>query len=261
MPRFICWVLLLLAIPVAHAGAEEPEAVPAEVSEAWFENPLRSRGFLSHTALPLHSGEGFIGQQGVFITSAEVGLGERVSLNVASAMPFMLVGGSPFGGHASELRLNVLAGLKVAVPVSERVHLAFGVQGGAAPMRFAGVGDVYAINPYGVLTYGTGDSHLSVSLQSAYIVGTFNSGPDVLLIPTVSGFMRLGEHWGLAAEALTLLPLAGQLEPGGLVMGGPRFLGQHWSVDLGVIAAQEWDAFTRNRLRVLPWASFMFHWS
>jgi hypothetical protein len=260
MPRFICWVLLLLAVPVAHAGAEEPPAAPAAVSGAWFENPIRSRAFLTHTALPLHAGEGFIGQQGVVITAAEAGLNERVSLNVATATPFMALGVRVFGAYSAELPLNFLAGLKVAVPVSERLHLALGVQGGAAPMSFAGVGDLYAVNPYGVLTYGTADTHLSVSLQSAFIKGSFNSEADVLVLPTVSGFARMGEHWGLAAEAVTLLPLAGQLEPGGLMMGGPRFLGRHWSLDLGVIAAQEWNEFARDQLHVLPWASLMFHW-
>jgi hypothetical protein len=32
-------------------------------------------------------------------------------------------------------------------------------------------------------------------------------------------------------------------------------------VDLGVIAAQEWNEFSRDQSHVLPWASFMFHWN
>lgn len=253
MPRFIRWVLLLLAVPVAHAGAEEPEA--------WFENPIRSRSFLSHTALPLHAGEGFAGQQGFFISTVEAGLSERVSVSVATLTPLMAMVQLGGAGELSEEVLNVLAGVKVAAPVSERLHLAFGVQAGAAPGSFAGVGDVYALNPYGVLTYGTADAHLSVSLQSAFIVTTFDSDPDLLVIPTLSGFTRMGAHWGLAAEAVTLLPLGGEPEPASLLMAGPRFLGQHWSLDLGVIATQQWHELSDEGPVVLPWASLMFHWS
>ncbi|RKH33133.1 hypothetical protein D7Y13_08780 [Corallococcus praedator] len=248
MLRFGCLMLLWWLLPGASASAGEP--VPSS-SSAWFENPARTRGLLGSTALPLHEGEGFIGQQALFATVAEVGLSERVSVSVASAVPVVALART-----FSDVPFSLMGGIKVTRPLTERLHLAFGVQGGSFDSDLYELQTLNAVAVYGILTYGTGDAHVSLTVQPFVAWGSFHSG-SVMVLPMLGGFVRLGEHWGLAGE-VALSPVDGVSGAFGFATAGARFMGRHWSLDLGVLAEQKWkDA---DRPSVLPGGSFLFHW-
>ncbi|RKH56925.1 hypothetical protein [Corallococcus llansteffanensis] len=253
MPRFSCLFMLWLATSGASSWAEEPVTVPPEAppSRGWFENPTRSRSIVSPTALPLHAGEGFIGQQALFITTAEVGLSERLSLNVASVLPVTLAVGY------SDVHFNLLAGLKVTLPLTERLHLAFGVQGGKFNNDLPGVGDINGVAAYGILTYGTGDAYVSLTVQPIFTWEPRDHSGRTMVLPMLGGFVRLGEHWGIAGD-VALSPVTGVSEPFAFATAGGRLLGQRWSVDLGLLAGKQLRAY--DGLSVVPGASFLFHW-
>ncbi|MFP2908414.1 hypothetical protein ACLESD_25845 [Pyxidicoccus sp. 3LFB2] len=252
MPRFICLLMLWLAVPASSARAEEPGTAPPETSARdWFENPTRTRSLVGPTALPLHAGEGFIGQQAFLITTAEVGLSERVSLNAASVVPVVAV-----ARGFSDVPFSLLAGIKVTFPLTERLHLAFGAQGGTFDSDLVGVLLVNGVAAYGVLTYGTGDAYLSLTVQPIFTWGTLDDSGSAMVLPMLGGFIRMGKHWGLAGD-VALSPIQGISEPFAFATAGGRLLGEHWSVDLGLLAGKR---FQDASLTVVPGASFLFHW-
>jgi hypothetical protein len=227
-------------------------ALPGAASaEGWFENPTRTRGLLGSTALPLHAGEGFVGQQALFATVAEVGLSEHVSVSVASAA-FVYSMARTF----ERVPFSLMGGIKVSRPLTERLHLAVGVQGGSFDTGLYLVDTLNAVSAYGILTYGTADAHLSLTVRPFFAWGTFHSG-SLMVLPMLGGFVRLGEQWGLAGE-VALSPVAGISGTFGFATAGARFMGRQWSLDLGLLAEQQWK--DTDHASVLPGASFLFHW-
>ncbi|MCY1046342.1 hypothetical protein OV208_33870 [Corallococcus sp. bb12-1] len=250
MRRFSWLMLLWLALPGASASAGEPAPEPPPASaQGWFENPTRTRGLLGSTALPLHAGEGFVGQQAFFATVAEVGLSERVSLNMATAIPIQLA--------FSDTSFSLLAGIKVSTPLTEKLHLAFGVQGGSYDSDWAGsLGLHSAVAAYGTLTYGTADANLSLTVQPIYVWVQGENG-SVMVLPMVGGFLRVGEHWGFAGE-VAISPARAIASAFAFATVGARFMGPRWSVDLGVLAGRQLEG--RGGPAFAPGASFMYHW-
>ncbi|NOJ92049.1 hypothetical protein HMI51_03685 [Corallococcus coralloides] len=251
-PRFICLLMLSLALPGASASAGEPAPVPPPASvPGWFENPTRTRGLLGSTALPLHAGEGFVGQQALLATVAEVGLSEQVSVSVATAA-FVYSMGRAF----DDVPFSLVGGIKVSRPLSERLHLAFGVQGGSFDTGQYLLDTLNGISVYGILTYGTPDAHLSLTVRPFFAWGTYHSG-SLMILPMLGGFVRLGEQWGLAGE-VALSPVDGISGTFGFATAGARFMGRQWSLDLGLLAEQQWR--DTDNPSVLPGFSFLFHW-
>ncbi|NRD52056.1 hypothetical protein [Corallococcus exiguus] len=247
-PHRICLLILSLALPGASVSAEE--LAPA-AARGWFENPTRTRGLLGSTALPLHTGEGFVGQQALLFTVAEVGLSERVSVSVASA-GFVYSMGRAF----DDVPFSLLGGIKVSSPLTERLHLAFGVQGGRFDTGLYLLDTLNAVSVYGILTYGTADAHVSLTVRPFFAWGTYHSG-SLMVLPMLGGFVRLGERWGLAGE-VALSPVAGISGTFGFATAGARYMGRQWSLDLGLLAEQQWK--DTDKPSVLPGASFLFHW-
>ncbi|WP_233585041.1 hypothetical protein [Corallococcus sp. CA054B] len=251
-PRFICLLMMSLVLPGASASAGEPAYEPPPASaRGWFENPTRTRGLLGSTALPLHEGEGFAGQQALLATVAEVGLSERVSVNVATAA-FAYSMGRAF----DDVPFSLIGGIKIAQPLSERLHLAFGVEGGSFDTGQYQVDTLNAVSVYGILTYGTPDAHLSLTVRPFLAWGTYHSG-SLMVLPMLGGFIRLGERWGLAGE-VALSPVAGISGTFGFATAGARFMGRQWSLDLGLLGEQQWK--DTDKPSVLPGFSFLFHW-
>ncbi|RYZ43554.1 MAG: hypothetical protein EOO71_03075 [Myxococcaceae bacterium] len=249
-PRLSCLLMLWLAIPgAASAGEPVEEAPQLPSSGAWFENPSRTRGLLGSTALPLHAGEGFIGQQALFATVAEVGLSERVSVNFASATPFQLM-------FTETSFFSLLGGIKLTTPLTEKLHLAVGVQGGTYDSDLAGsLGFHNAVATYGTLTYGTGDANLSLTVQPIYTWAENEGG--LMVLPMLGGFLRVGEHWGLAGE-VAISPVRAMADAFAFATAGARLMGPRWSVDLGVLAGTQLQG--QDTPAFVPSASFLYHW-
>ncbi|NOJ92048.1 hypothetical protein HMI51_03680 [Corallococcus coralloides] len=249
-PRLICLLMLSLALPGASASAGEPAPEPPPASApVWFENPTRTRGLMGSTALPLHAGEGFIGQQAFFFTVAEVGLSERVSVHLATAAPFQLV--------YTDTSFSLMGGIKISAPLTEKLHLAFGVQGGSYDSDFPGSGGLHnAVAAYGTLTYGTADANLSLTFQPIYIWERGRNG-SVMVLPMVGGFLRVGEHWGFAGE-IAISPVEAIADAFAFATAGARFMGPRWSVDLGLLAGTQLQQ--QDTPAFAPGATFLYHW-
>ncbi len=240
-------MLLLLLVPAAHAQSEKAESAPAP----WFENPTRSRSLLGHTALPLHEGEGFVGQQAFFFTTAGVGLSEHVSVNVATAMPAM--------AFFTDVQFNLLAGIKVASPLAERLHGAVGLQAAGMWIGDHTFSHFFTLLPYGALTYGTADAHVTATLQSVLL--SEDDGWRVMLLPSVSGFVRVWRNLGFVGETLLWLPFKDGDSTYAVPMGGVRALGEHWSLDLAAVVLPGGAVDTApNGVNLLPLVSFGLHW-
>jgi hypothetical protein len=67
-----------------------------------------------------------------------------------------------------------------------------------------------------------------------------------MVLPMLSGFVRVGEHWGLAGE-VAISPVDAISDPFAFATAGARLMGRHWSVDLGLLAGQELGAQERPR--------------
>ncbi|NNB92373.1 hypothetical protein HI113_00355 [Corallococcus exiguus] len=245
-PRCICLLILSLAFPGASVSAEE--LAPAS-ARGWFENPTRSRGLLGSTALPLHAGEGFVGQQALFATVAEVGLSERVSVHLATATPFQLVYG--------DTAFSLMGGIKMSTPLTEKLHLAFGMQGGTYDSDFPGSQGLHnAVAAYGTLTYGTADANLSLTVQPIYVWARDDNG-GLMVLPLVGGFLRVGEHWGITGE-VAISPVPAMSDAFAFATAGARFMGPLWSVDLGILAGTQLQH--QDTPAFVPGASFLYHW-
>ncbi|MBN9687174.1 MULTISPECIES: hypothetical protein [unclassified Corallococcus] len=248
MPRFICLLMLSFAIPVASASAGE-SSQGAETAEGWFENPTRSRGLLGSTALPLHAGEGYIGQKAFFATVAEVGLSERVSVHLATASLFQLV--------YTDTAFSLMGGIKVSTQLTEKLHLAFGAQGGSYDSDLPGsLGLHNAAALYGTLTYGTADANLSLTVQPIYVWARDDNG-GLMVMPMVGGFLRVSAHWGFAGE-IAISPVPAMADAFAFATAGTRFMGPRWSVDLGVLAGTQLQG--QDTPAFVPGASFLYHW-
>ncbi|QAT83626.1 hypothetical protein EJ065_2040 [Corallococcus coralloides] len=249
-PRLICLLMLSLALSGTSASAGEPAPEPPPASApVWFENPARTRGLMGSTALPLHAGEGFIGQQAFFFTVAEVGLSERVSVHLATAAPFQLV--------YTDTSFSLMGGIKVSTPLTEKLHLAFGAQGGSYDSDFPGSGGLHnAVAAYGTLTYGTADANLSLTVQPIYIWERGRNG-NVMVLPMVGGFLRVGEHWGFAGE-IAISPVEAIADAFAFATAGARFMGPRWSVDLGILAGTQLQQ--QDTPAFVPGATFLYHW-
>ncbi|WP_233587264.1 hypothetical protein [Corallococcus sp. CA049B] len=204
---------------------------------------------MGSTALPLHAGEGFIGQQAFFFTVAEVGLSERVSVHLATAAPFQLV--------YTDTSFSLMGGIKISTPLTEKLHLAFGVQGGSYDSDFPGSGGLHnAVAAYGTLTYGTADANLSLTFQPIYIWERGRNG-SVMVLPMVGGFLRVGEHWGFAGE-VAISPVEAIADAFAFATAGARFMGPRWSVDLGILAGTQLQQ--QDTPAFAPGATFLYHW-
>ncbi|NPC68383.1 hypothetical protein D7Y27_05390 [Corallococcus sp. AB004] len=247
-PRFICLLMLSLALPVASASAQE-SSQGSESAEGWFENPTRTRGLLGSTALPLHAGEGYIGQKAFFATVAEVGLSERVSVHLATATLFQLV--------YTDTAFSLMGGIKVSTPLTDKLHLAFGAQGGSYDSDLPGsLGLHNAAAIYGTLTYGTADANLSFTVQPIYVWARDDNG-GLMVMPMVGGFLRVSEHWGFAGE-VAISPVPAMSDAFAFATAGARFMGPRWSVDLGILAGTQLKG--QDTPAFVPGASFLYHW-
>lgn len=258
MSRLILPLLLLLA-PVARAAdaaGQEPspespatvtevsgtsgEAAAAEAQASEFQAPGRSRYLLGHSGMMLRRGEGFVSQKELLYTVASVGLTDHVTVTLGSVLPGLLLQGRQ--------GLNFVGGVKVGGSLTERLHLAAGVEMAVLPVMATGFGLAY-----GSLTYGTPDAHVTVGGGVTPLFYTSQFVPAAAAVGNVSGHLRLARHFAAVTENWVFLsptPFVDQVPMINTL--ALRIMGRHWSVDLG--AARIPGSF------FLPWADLSWHW-
>jgi len=237
--------LWLLLAPVAHATetatevSQVPSAEPPSPESGDFQAPGRSRYLLGPSGMMLRRGEGFVSQKELFYTVASMGLTDHVTVTLGSVLPGLLQGRNG---------LNFVGGVKVGGSLSERLHLAAGVEMAVLPFMASGFGLAY-----GSLTYGTPDAHVTLGGGVTPIFYTNQFIPAGLTVGNVSGHLRLlpqlaavTEHWVF----LSPTPFTDDVPM--LNMLALRIMGRNWSVDLG--AARIPGSI------LLPWADLSWHW-
>jgi hypothetical protein len=249
--------LLLLLVPAARAaGAEEApvpeapstvtavsevsqEAAPAEPEAGGFQAPGRSRYLLGHSGMMLRRGEGFVSQKELFYTMASLGVTDHVTVTLGSVLPGLL------GGRQG---LNLVGGVKVGGSLSERLHLAGGVEMAVLPFMASGFGLAY-----GSLTYGTPDAHVTLGGGVTPLFYTNQFIPAGMTLGNVSGHLRLTQHLAAVTEHWVFLspsPFADKVPM--INMLSLRVMGKNWSVDLGAARIPS-SIF-------VPWADLSWHW-
>jgi hypothetical protein len=251
---------LLLLAPVAHASepeGEPPAAAPSEETEPAgkvgrhdtddvaatkegadrFSDPGRTRYLFGNSALMLRGGEGFFSQRELLFSMVSLGLTDHVTVSVGSAVPVFV---------ADRRYLHMAGGLKVGGAVSERVHLAAGVEGLVLPVAPSTLGLVY-----GVATYGIPDAQLSLSVGVPFSFSSEGAQVAHLFAGSLGGSLRLSHRLAGVTENWVLM---GPTYQAALVNSlALRILGERWTVDLGALRATGIPI-------PLPWVNFSWHW-
>ncbi|HEX8436240.1 hypothetical protein [Archangium sp.] len=228
---------LTLSAEAVERVDEEHDARVTSGGTVRFADPGRTRYLFGNSALMLRGGEGFFSQRELFLTLVSLGLTDHLTVSVGSVLPLFVV---------DRRYVHVAGGVKVGGSVSERLHLAGGVEAVVLPIAPSTFGLVF-----GAVTYGTPDAQLTLS---AGIPFEFYSGGNrvaELVAWSLGGSLRLTdrlagvtEHWALLGPSYI---------PTLVNSVGLRVLGERWTVDLG-------GAYATGLPFPLPWVNFSWHW-
>jgi hypothetical protein len=150
----------------------------------WDENPNRTRHLWSPSALPLREGEGYLSQKSLIFTSWAYGITDNVAILLGSVLPANFAG--PKGA-------NLIAALKVATKVAEKVHIGAGFETFIIPYAGTiGVG-------FASLTYGVPDAQVTINVGKPFAIDSSNAATGDFLV-SVSAIWRFSRHYGLVSE-------------------------------------------------------------
>jgi hypothetical protein len=207
-------------------SVEEDETAQVRANgDIWFQDPNRTRYLYAPSAMMLRQGEGYFSQKELIFSSISYGLTDNITLQAGAVLPFWVLGATGF---------NIIGGVKVGGSPLENLHLAVGAQAFSVPaMSMSAAGFVF-----GTATYGTADAHLSLGVGAPFLLAGSSSAIAPQAITTLSGNLRLGQHWALVSENW-LIPAfistgSGQQLPM-LNSLAVRIFGKNWAVDVGGI--------------------------
>jgi hypothetical protein len=228
-------------VSLARSGISEVRQVPAALmrnGQYWFENPHSTRLLFSSTAYPLEKGTGYYGNTWLFIHTFAAGLTDRFTLGG---------GATTIPGIALNENLFFLLP-KYTVISRPRVQFALGALVGLLPFNDDDFDDAFesAGLLYGVSTFGTRESNVSVGAAWGYAGGEFTSQPGVM----VGGQGRIARRLSLISENWFF---RNGDDTEGALSYGLRFLGENISADLAWVSPLGVDA------RIgFPWLGFAF---
>jgi len=149
----------------------------------WSENPQATRYFWSPNGYGLKPGEGYYQNIWIFFNQASVGLTDNFSIG-GGMIPIFLFAGAP---------TPVWITPKISIPVSkDNFNIGAGALAGTVlDEDHSGFGILY-----GITTFGSRDTNLSIGLGYGYIAGEFSKTPAV----NISGMVRTGKKSYLMSE-------------------------------------------------------------
>lgn len=204
-------------VTIARADIERMTAIdPDRLRDGtyWFENPQPTRYFFAPNAIGLPRGGGYYQNTWIFLNNVNVGVTRNFSMG-AGTVPIFLLG-------ASVVPFWLLPKVSISVP-NEKMHLAVGAAvGGVLGEESGGAGIIY-----GVSTFGTRDSNVSLGLGYGYAGSEWSTTPAVSL----SGMTRVGRTLYLITENY-LFPGS---EGVGIISGGIRWAPERFAVDFGLV--------------------------
>ncbi len=213
-----------------------------EEGEHWPRDPNISRYLYSPSAFSLGSGNAYVAQRAIVITSAGLGVTDFFDLEVGTVLP-LLFADTPV----------VVGGAKLGVPVSDDLSLGAGVQ------AFL-VADVVAGFAFANATLGSHDSHVTLTGGGAieFTAGDLGAG-----IAALSASHRLGASTALITENWFFYFPSGDGPWNGplfvLPSGGVRLFGTQYAVDLALVPVITLDSDVP--VVPLPWLSFAWNWT
>lgn len=200
--------------------------IPMEASRQvkksfWFENPHATRLLFAPTAIPLRKGEGYY--QNIYIIGNMFNYGIINNLSIGGGFDFITMFANLENGWHPMLNFNIKSGFQVA----QNFH--------------AGVGSIVATIPgegwagivYGLSTYGTYNSNLTLGLGWGFVDGTFEQKPFII----IGGMARISEKLWFVSENW-IVPVN---DPGYyvIVSYGLRFAAKRIAVDLAFINSKD----------------------
>jgi hypothetical protein len=132
---------------------------------------------------------------------------------------FSIGGGTPLVFGSGDVPVWLTP--KCQILSTEKADVSVGV------MHFMNIGDASAGIAYGVMTYGTTDSAVTIGVGHTYVSNEgYTGGASVLM---VGGERRVSRGLKFVTENYFA-------SGGGMVSGGIRFMGERLSADLGLIS-------------------------
>jgi hypothetical protein len=194
----------------------------------WFPNPNDTRYFFAPTARPLGRGNGYLQDVAILIGGANYGVSDNISLGfMASLIPFI------------DVTQQLLAFTpKIGFNITDNISLG----GGGVYLSGAGLAQMGVI--YGVSTFGTSDTNLSLALGGAY--GNISRGgafkpvkaqevvQGTAAIGMVGGMHRIFETVSIVTENWMIYDSVSQKNTY-MISWGFRFFGEVSSWDFGIV--------------------------
>ncbi len=227
-------------VTLARSGINEVRQVPAALmrnGQYWFENPHPTRLLFSSTAFPVEKGTGYYGNTWLFIHTFAAGLTDRFTL-----------GGGATTIPGIAINDNVFFLLPKYTLVSRpRAKFALGALVGLLPFSDDDFDDDFesAGLIYGVGTFGTRESNVSVGAAWGYANDEITDRPGVM----VGGQGRIARRLSLVSENWFFRD--GD-DTEGVISYGLRFLGEQISADLAWVTPLGAGEFG------FPWLGFAF---
>lgn len=200
--------------------------IPLEVSyevkkSFWFKNPHATRLLFAPTAIPLKQGEGYY--QNIYIVANMFNYGVLDNLSIGGGFDFITMFANTDEGWNPMLNFNIKSGFQVA----DNFHAGAGAMYITMPGEFsAGIG-------YGIGTFGTYNSNLSLGLGWGFVENTFEEKPFIM----IGGMARVSEKvWFVSENWIT--PLDGN-KYYTIVSYGIRFAANRIAVDLAFINSKD----------------------
>ncbi len=201
--------------------------------EWWLDNPQSTRYFWSPNGYGLKKGEGYF--QNVWILWNQVAYGITDNFSIGgTVIPLFLFGGAP---------TPVIINPKISLPINKnKLNLGAGALiGTVLGESETGFGIVY-----GVSTFGSPNSNVSIGLGYGFAGGEWASSPLV----NFSAMTRLSSRWYFLSENY-FIGVAG--ESGGLISGGARWIINRAALDFGLFVPV---GFGISTVVAIPWLGF-----
>lgn len=203
------FVLFALAPSVAfgQAGAGNPAAA---VERPALDDPNTTRLFFGPTGRTLERGQGYAGVYQLLLPFVQVGVTDRITVGGGTPLLFIGDGAHPFWVTP-----------KVQVFRGGNAQVAAGV------LHFFGIGEGTAGIAYGVGTFGSADSAITVGTGWAY--SRFDDQGSNAMVGMIGGEHRVGRRTKLITENYVF-------DGGGFLSAGFRFFREGLSADIGLVS-------------------------
>ena len=193
-------------------------------------DPNYARLFISPNGRTLGRGQGRLSSYYIFLPSIAYGVTDRIDVSAAASIPFF-ESNRPYGVLAATVKAGVVQSERTNVAVGATFGLPYG----------EGAGGAFAGTFYGLATFGTSESAVTVGAYGGYAGDAFEDefDGDNFQVGDGAAFLlgyerQLSESLKFMTENYLAVPFTGD-GVGTAHLVGLRFFGQQLSADLAVV--------------------------